>query len=83
MSKDDEFMTTHSDGSIRLWQMEEDNAKQLCEFPYFTSPATCVNSSPDDKRLIASSKDHSALIWNRSEMKKIEYSLVGHHDVVV
>ena len=52
------------------------------DFFYFNYPSTCVNSSYDDQYLISSSKDHSALVWQFKEDDKLEWSLVGHSDVV-
>jgi WD40 repeat protein len=51
-------------------------------FFYSIYPTTCCNSSYDDKNLISSSKDHSAIVWRFNEDDKIEWSLVGHTDVV-
>lgn len=52
------------------------------KYNYFTEPVTSVNSSFDDQMLIASGKDHSALVWESSMDNKINYSLVGHTDIV-
>jgi WD40 repeat protein len=47
-------------------------------------PVTCVNSSYDLERFVASSKDHSAIVWDvNQEEDEILYSLVGHKDIVV
>lgn len=79
---DDEFLTTLEDGSIWTWKLEDDELKNKTKYAYFTSPVTSVNSSFDDSLLVASGKDHSAVVWECSQYNKIGYSLVGHTDVV-
>ena len=51
-------------------------------FHFFNSAVTSVNSSFDDSLIIAGSKDHSALVWDSNQNQKINYSLIGHTDVV-
>jgi WD40 repeat protein len=61
---------------------EEGEMKQISKIRYFNYPVTSVNSSFDDQMLTASSKDHMTLVWNSSEENKVNYTLVGHSDIV-
>lgn len=79
---DNEIMTSHSDGSISTWIVNSGEMALQNKVTYFNSPVTCVNSSYDDLNLIASCKDHSAVIWKNGQINKLDYSLVGHSDVV-
>ena len=66
-----------------FWKYEDGELKnEPFKYNYFTAPVTCVNSSFDDQMLIAGSKDHSALVWRTSEENKVDYSLIGHSDII-
>jgi WD40 repeat protein len=80
--EDLEILTTHEDGLIHSWRLEEDNLIENSVYSYFNLPVTSVNSSLDDKKMIAGCKDHSAIVWETGVMNKMNYFLVGHSDYV-
>lgn len=89
----DEFMTSHSDGTVKTWRVADGHVSELksylCKISLifncvvFNMPVTCVNSSFDFTKMVASCKDHSSLIWNPAYNQEVQYSLVGHKDIVV
>ena len=81
---DSKIMLSHSDGSVRIYEMDLDSRKMKLkdQFYYFTSPVTCSDSSSDDKMIIACGKDRSCEIWNIDTHKEIKYTLSGHTGVI-
>lgn len=87
----DQFMTSHSDGTVKIWNLIGNEVSEdksfLCNTALiklvFGQPVTSINSSFDGTKLVASGKDHSALIWCPEYDQEILYSLVGHKDIVV
>lgn len=81
---DKKIMLSHSDGSVRLYEMDLESRKMKLkdEFYYFTSPVTCSDSSSDDKTILACGKDRSSEIWNVDTHKEIKYTLSGHRGVI-
>ena len=78
------ILLTHSDGSVRIYKVTGDEKVLKLEdsFYYFTSAATCANTSQDDKKIIACGKDRTAQIWGASTHEKIDYTLSGHKGVI-
>ena len=81
---DSKIMLSHSDGSVRIYEMDLDSRKMKLkdQFYYFTSPVTCSDSSSDDQMIIACGKDRSCEIWNINTHKEIKYTLSGHTGVI-
>ena len=82
LKNDNEILTSHSDGSINTWLINAGNMELKNKVAYFNEPVTSVNTSYDDLGMIASCKDHSAMVWRIDQTDKIDYSLVGHSDIV-
>jgi len=80
--RDNEVITSHEDGSVRVWCYEDNELKEKKNFCYFNYPSTCSNSSIDDTNMISGSKDHSAIVWGYTDVDKILFSLVGHTDTI-
>ena len=81
---DKKILLSHSDGSVRLYEMNLESRKMKLkdEFYYFTSPVTCSDSTSDDKTILACGKDRSSEIWDMDTHKKINYTLSGHKGVI-
>ena len=81
---DKKIMLSHSDGSVRLYEMNLESRKMKLkdEFYYFTSPVTCSDSTSDDKTILACGKDRSSEIWDMDTHKEIKYTLSGHKGVI-
>lgn len=83
-NNDAKMMLSHSDGSVRIYDMDLDSRKMILkdQFYYFTSPVTCSDSSSDDQMIIACGKDRSCQIWNMDTHKEIKYTLSGHTGII-
>ena len=80
--KSNSIILSHSDGSVRLFDIVGNALKQRDAFYYFTSPVTCANCSLDDKRLIGCGKDRTAEIWKINTHSAIDYTLSGHRNII-
>ena len=81
---DTKLMLSHSDGSVRIYEMDLESRKMKLkdQFYYFTSPVTSSDSSSDDKTIIACGKDRSCEIWDIDNHKEIRYTLSGHTGII-
>ena len=81
---DTKLMLSHSDGSVRIYEMDLESRKMKLkdQFYYFTSPVTSSDSSSDDKTIIACGKDRSCEIWDIDTHKEIRYTLSGHTGII-
>ena len=81
---DTKLMLSHSDGSVRIYEMDLESRKMKLkdQFYYFTSPVTSSDSSSDDKTIMACGKDRSCEIWDIDTHKEIRYTLSGHTGVI-
>ena len=81
-SKPNSILLSHSDGSVRIYDIKEKKLELKDSFYYFTSPVTCAKASEDDKRIIACGKDRTAQIWKTDSHEAIDYTLSGHRNVI-
>ena len=77
-----EIILSHSDGSVRIYDIQKNKLVSDKEFYYFTSPVTCANVSLDDSLLVACGKDRTAEIWNPKVLNEIKFTLAGHRGVI-
>lgn len=83
-NKESRIALTHSDGSVRLYdiKMQEKKVKKVDQFFYFTSDVTCCDTSSDDKTIAACGKDRSCEVWKLNTHDKIDYTLTGHSGII-
>jgi WD40 repeat protein len=79
---DNKIILCHSDGSVKIFDIEGKLIKEKDAFFYFTSPVTCANVSSDDKTIVACGKDRTAEVWDLNTHKEIKYTLSGHKGVI-
>jgi len=79
---DDQFFTSLSDGSIRLWSFDNNVIEQKMLYQFHFDPVTAINCNEARELGVSGSKDHSACVWRLDDADKIVFSLVGHTDIV-
>lgn len=73
------FVTCHSDGSARLWDLATATLKsRLAEH---AAEVLDANFSPDDRFVVTGSADGSARVWDAETCRELTV-LVGHHRAV-
>ncbi len=81
-NEEEKIILSHSDGSVRIYDIKEKKLVSDKEFYYFTSPVTCANVSMDDSLIVACGKDRTAEIWNPKVLHEIKYTLAGHRGII-
>ena len=76
------ILISHSDGSVRVYDIQGNDLKLKDSFYYFTSSVTCAKLSKDDKRIVACGKDRTAQVWKIDTHEEIDYTLSGHKNVI-
>ena len=74
-----EFMGTEKSKEVRIWDLQ--TQKLFTVIKAHTNGIHSIEFSPDRKKIVTSSYDHTAKIWNVASGKML-IDLIGHYDIV-